>query len=726
MSKYVSVGSLRVKESFLNFLNEEVLPDAQLEQRQFWEQFEQIAIPFSARNTTLLEKRTSLQKQITEWHQENPDFSFSEYKQFLKNIGYIEEETENKKVHVENVDEEITHIAGPQLVVPINNPRYAINAANARWGSLYDAFYGTDIISEKEGANKGTSYNPVRGKKVIEKSKTFLDNTIPLKKGFYKDANKFSIENGELSITLIDGTMTSLKYPKKFIGFVGEASNPTAILFKNNRLHIEIQIDETDPIGKFDPANIKDIVIESAVTSIMDCEDSITAVDTEDKIDVYRNWKGLIRGELSTTFRKGSETIERTFNEDKTYKRLNGETITLSGRVLMLVRNVGLLMTSETVLLPDGSEIYEGILDGIVTSAIAKHNLLGKGKFINSKKGSIYIVKPKMHGSEEVAFTNDLFAAIEDLLQLERFTIKMGIMDEERRTSINLNNCIMKAKNRVIFINTGYLDRTGDEIHTSMVVGPMNRTDDMKNLSWYINYELNNVTTGLNAGLKNQAQIGKGMWAKPDEMKEMAEEKINHVRAGANTAWVPSPTAATIHALHYHEVFIEDVQQQLIEQGLDINYIDNILQIPNNDNPNWSVKEIKEEIDNHIQKILGYVVRWVEQGIGCSKVPNIHDVGMMEDRATLRISSQLVANWMLHGIITEDEVTESFKRIAKIVDQQNEEDPLYKNMAPNFDDSIAFQAAIELVFKAQEQPNGYTEPILHKKRLQFKQKLMKV
>src|SRR5690625_4482713 len=726
MANYVQVGKIKVSSLLYDFVNEEALPETGLDQDKFWEDFEQLVTDFTPRNEALLKERQNLQDKINEWHKENKEIDPKQYKAFLQEIGYLEEEVEDFKISTENVDDEISTMAGPQLVVPINNPRYAINAANARWGSLYDAFYGTDIISEKEGANKETSYNPVRGKKVIAKSKKFLDNAIPLKNGFYKDVNKFSIENGELYITLIDGTMTTLKCSKKFIGYTGETSSPTAILFKNNRLHIEIQIDETDPIGKFDPANIKDIVIESAVTSIMDCEDSITAVDTEDKIDVYRNWKGLIRGELSTTFRKGSETIERTFNEDKTYKRLNGETITLSGRVLMLVRNVGLLMTSEAVLLPDGSEIYEGILDGIVTSAIAKHNLLGKGKFINSKKGSIYIVKPKMHGSEEVAFTNDLFAAIEDLLQLERFTIKMGIMDEERRTSINLNNCIMKAKIRVIFINTGYLDRTGDEIHTSMVVGPMNRTDDMKNLSWYINYELNNVTIGLNAGLKNQAQIGKGMWAKPDEMKEMAEEKINHVRAGANTAWVPSPTAATIHALHYHEVFIEDVQQQLIEQGLDINYIDNILQIPNNDNPNWSVKEIKEEIDNHIQKILGYVVRWVEQGIGCSKVPNIHDVGMMEDRATLRISSQLVANWMLHGIITEDEVTESFKRIAKIVDQQNEEDPLYKNMAPNFDDSIAFQAAIELVFKAQEQPNGYTEPILHKKRLQFKQKLMKV
>ncbi len=726
MGQYISVGSLQVKESFYEFLNEEVLPDADLSPTTFWQQFEQLVLEFSPRNKALLEKRAKLQKQITHWHMNNPKADFPDYKHFLQEIGYIEEEVNEVTVNVTNVDKEITEIAGPQLVVPINNPRYAINAANARWGSLYDAFYGTDIIPEDEGAEKGATYNPIRGKRVIEKSKAFLDKSVPLKNGYYKDIIKFSIKNEKLVVTFIDGSETTLNNEDQFVGFNGDAINPTAILFKNHRLHIEIQIDELDPIGKFDPASMKDVIIESAITSIMDCEDSITAVDAADKIDVYQNWKGLIRGELSTTFQKGDQTIERRFHEDRPYKAPNGESFTIPGRVLMLVRNVGLLMTSEAVLLPDGTEIYEGILDGIVTSAIAKHNLLGKGRFINSKKGSIYIVKPKMHGSEEVAFTNDLFASIENLLELERYTLKMGIMDEERRTSINLKNCIANAKHRVIFINTGYLDRTGDEIHTSMVVGPMHRTDDMKGVAWYNNYELNNVEIGLKSGLQKQAQIGKGMWAKPDEIKEMSEDKINHVKAGANTAWVPSPTAATIHALHYHEVFVDDIQQQLIDKGLNNDYLDQILQIPTNPDANWIEEEIKEEIDNHLQKILGYVVRWVEQGIGCSKVPNIHDIGMMEDRATLRISSQLVANWLHHGIVSQEQVNQAFHRIAIIVDEQNVGDPFYKKMAPNFDESIAFQTAIELVFQAKEQPNGYTEPILHKKRLQFKRSVLTV
>lgn len=723
MTNYVNIGKIKVAEELHQFLNEEALPDAELDIEQFWQDFEKLVINYSAENKQLLEERQQLQEQISAWHKENKQFDAASYKAFLEEIGYLEPVVEDFKVELENIDDEIATIAGPQLVVPINNPRYAINAANSRWGSLYDAYYGTDVISEADGAEKVGAYNPVRGDKVIAKSKAFLDESVPLANGSYQHAAKYAIENGTVQVTLEDGQKTGLKEAEQFAGYQGEQSAPTSILLKNNGLHIDIQIDANHPIGKTDPANVKDVVVESAITSIMDCEDSVAAVDAEDKVDVYRNWKGLIRGELSTSFQKGNKTVERTFNADRIYQTGTGEEITLSGRVLMLVRNVGHLMTNSAVLLEDGSEVYEGILDGICTSVIAKHNLLGKGKYINSKKGSVYIVKPKMHGSREVAFSNRLFASIEDMLKLERNTLKMGIMDEERRTSLNLKNCIHAAKERAIFINTGWLDRTGDEIHTSMLSGPMKRTADMRGMTWFQSYEKNNVEIGLATGFYQKAQIGKGMWPKPDNMLEMTEEKIGHVKAGANTAWVPSPTAATLHTLHYHEENVQAVQEALLKQGTGTNYRDDILQIPFETAPNWTKEEIAQEIENNAQKMLGYVVRWVEQGVGCSKVPDINDVGMMEDRATLRISSQMITNWLEHGIVTEKEVMDILERMAKVVDEQNAGDADYRNMATDFDHSVAFQAACDLVFKGKEQPNGYTEPILHARRIEFKEKV---
>lgn len=723
MGSYVEVGSIKVEEQLYNFINQEALPPTGLDVEQFWKDFEQIVLDFTPWNKKLLEKRQEIQDKINKWHQENKEFDAGKYKVFLEEIGYLEPLVDDFEINVENVDDEISTIPGPQLVVPINNARYAINAANARWGSLYDAMYGTDVISEEDGAEKTTGYNPVRGAKVIEKCREFLDEVVPLSSGSYKDATQFSVENGKLFVTLKNGEKVGLKQEEKFAGYQGDEADPSSVLLKNNELHIDILIDRNHPVGKDDTAGIKDIVLESAITSIMDCEDSVAAVDAEDKVEVYRNWLGLIRGELTATFEKNGKTMTRTFSDDRVYKGPNGEEVVLPGRVLMLVRNVGLLLQNNAVLNPDGTEAYEGIIDGIVTSLIAKHNLMGLGKYINSKKGSIYIVKPKLHGSEEVKFSNKLFARIEDMLDLERNTLKMGVMDEERRTSLNLKNCIYEAKERVIFINTGFLDRTGDEIHTSMEAGPMERTIDMNPLDWFQAYEKSNVDIGLATGFKNVAQIGKGMWAKPDKLKEMVETKIGHVKAGANTAWVPSPTAATLHALHYHYVDVREVQDRLLKEGVNKDYRDDILKIPVVKNPSWTKEEIMEEVENNAQKLLGYVVRWVEQGIGCSKVPDINDVGMMEDRATLRIGSQSLANWLRHGIVTEDEVMDTLKRMAEIVDRQNAGDPNYRNMAPNFEDSVAFQAACDLVFKGTEQPNGYTEPILHKRRLEFKKKV---
>lgn len=721
---YVDVGKIKVEKNIYDFFSEKVVPEAELDVEQFWRDFEKIVLDFTPRNKELLEKRDELQNMIDAWIKENKEnFDSEAYKKFLEEIGYLEKEVEDFEITVENVDDEIAKIAGPQLVVPINNARYAINAANARWGSLYDALYGSDIISEEGGAEKGDVYNPVRGNKVIAFCREFLDESVPLASGSHHDSTKYAVENGKLVVTLRNGEKVGLKDEEKFVGYQGDESAPRSILLKNNGLHIDIQIDPNHPVGKTDSAGIKDIVIESAITTIMDCEDSVTAVDALDKLEVYKNWYGLIRGELTSTFKKGDKVIERKFNDDRVYKTPNGGELTLSGRVLMLVRNVGHLMVNNAVLNEDGTEAYEGILDAVFTSVIAKTNLLGKGKYINSKKGSIYVVKPKMHGSEEVKFTNDLFARVEDMLGLERNTIKIGVMDEERRTSLNLKNCIYEVKDRAIFINTGFLDRTGDEIHTSMELGPMKRKGDMKNAVWLDAYEKNNVQIGLKTGFRNKAQIGKGMWAMPDMMKDMYETKIAHPKAGANTAWVPSPTAATIHALHYHYVNVQEVQEELLAKGLNENYRDKILEIPVEENPNWTPEEIQEELDNNAQTMLGYVVRWVEQGIGCSKVPDINDIGLMEDRATLRISSQMIANWLHHGICTKEQVEETLRRMAEVVDRQNAGDPLYRNMAPNFEDSVAFQAARDLVFEGTKQPNGYTEPILQRRRLEFKKKM---
>lgn len=720
MANYIQVGNLQVDKGLYDFLNEQVLPDTEVNKEQFWAGFDTLIHDLSPENKALLEKRRQLEEAIHNWHKENKgNFNFDSYKNFLEEIEYIEPKVEDFKITTENVDEEISYQAGPQLVVPVNNDRYALNAANARWGSLYDALYGTDVISEEDGAEKGSSYNPVRGQKVIDYSKQFLDQAVPLTEGSHADATKYAIANGKLVVTLSNGKETTLADVSGVVGYNGSPEEPSAVLLKHNDLHIEIAIDRNHPVGKTDPAGIKDIILEAAITTIMDCEDSVAAVDAEDKVDVYNKWLGLVRGDLTATFEKGSKVMTRTLNPDRTYKGLNGEDITLSGRSLMFIRNVGHLMTTNAILDKDGNEVPEGIMDGVVTSLIAKLDIIGKTKYKNSKKGSIYIVKPKMHGSKEVAFTNKLFARIEDLIGLDRNTLKVGVMDEERRTSLNLKNCINEVKERIVFINTGFLDRTGDEIHTSMEAGPMIRKNEMKSSIWLNSYEKSNVIVGLNCGLQGRAQIGKGMWAMPDLMRAMIEQKIGHPKAGANTAWVPSPTAATLHAIHYHLVNVKEVQKG-ITSSEDLR--DDILQIPLEQNPNWSKEEIQEELDNNCQGILGYVIRWVEQGVGCSKVPDINDIGLMEDRATLRISSQHIANWLHHGIVTEEQVNETLKRMAVVVDKQNADDSNYRPMAPNFEESVGFQAAHDLIFKGYEQPNGYTEPILHKRRLEAKQK----
>ncbi|MBM7662000.1 malate synthase [Bacillus mesophilus] len=721
MSQYVKVGNLQVDSGFYEFINGEVLPGSQVEQGHFWDGLEALVSELTPKNKALLARRDDLQNRIHAWYKENKEtFSFVEYKSFLTEIGYLEAEVDDFEITTENVDDSISLQAGPQLVVPVNNGRYAINAANARWGSLYDALYGTDAISEEDGATREGNYNPVRGDKVIQYGREFLDSVVPLKEQSHTNVVQYAVVEHNLLVTLSNGVSTTLADETKFVGFQGEPGDPTSILLKNNGLHFEIQIDRQHPIGKTDDAGVKDILMEAAITTIMDCEDSVTAVDAEDKVIVYRNWLGLMKGDLSSTFEKGGKTVSRTLNPDRTYSSPDGEEFVLPGRSLMFVRNVGHLMSNSVILDGDGQEIQEGILDTVITSLIAKHSLLGNGPYQNSPKGSVYIVKPKMHGSEEVAFANELFDRVEDLLGLVRNTLKIGVMDEERRTSLNLKACIRQVKERVVFINTGFLDRTGDEIHTSMELGPMIRKNDMKSTNWLQGYEKSNVFVGLATGFQGKAQIGKGMWAMPDLMAEMIKQKIGHLNAGANTAWVPSPTAATLHALHYHQVDVQQVQNQLIQQSSDLT--DAILEVPVAVNSDWSQEEIQQELDNNAQGILGYVVRWVEHGVGCSKVPDINNVGLMEDRATLRISSQHVANWLHHGICSKEQVLETLQRMAKVVDEQNANDPEYRPMGQNYDESVAFQAACDLVFEGYNQPNGYTEPILHRRRIEAKSK----
>jgi malate synthase len=723
MAEYISKNNLQITKCLYDLVNQQILPGTEIAENSFWQSLEGIFERFTPVNESLLEKRDSLQKQIDQWHQNNPGKpDFPSYKRFLQEIGYLEEAGEDFEITSSNVDSEIALQAGPQLVVPIMNARYALNAANARWGSLYDALYGTDIIDEQGGAEKGQGYNPVRGAKVIAYARNLLNQHFPLESGSYNELSGFSIKSGQLSIQLQNGT-TVLKSMTQFIGYKGDADSPTAVLLKNNGNHIEIQIDASHPIGKTDPAHIKDLLVESALTTIMDCEDSVAAVDGEDKALAYSNWLGLMKGDLTEEVKKGDKTIVRAMNEDRSYKAADGTELTLHGRSLLFVRNVGHLMRTPAVLYK-GEQVFEGLLDGMLTSLAAIHNLKGNTTRKNTRTGSVYIVKPKMHGPEEVAMTNDLFNAIEDELNLERFTLKVGVMDEERRTSVNLKACIRAVKDRVVFINTGFLDRTGDEIHTSMLAGPFAPKAELKNMTWIKAYENSNVDIGLACGLKGKAQIGKGMWPIPDQMANMMEAKLGHPKAGANTAWVPSPTAATLHALHYQQVSVAEIQEQI--KARTAANVDDILQIPlldDTESESLTAEIIQKELDNNAQGILGYVVRWVDQGVGCSKVPDINNVGLMEDRATLRISSQHIANWLYHGICTEEQVMETMKRMAAVVDNQNQDDPLYVNMADDFEGSIAFNAACELVLKGTEQPSGYTEPVLHARRLQLKAKL---
>ena len=716
MTERVNEGKLSISTSLHALLEQEIAPDLNLDTAKFWQDFQKIAEKYIPINEDLLKKREELQTKIDEWHLSNKDFDLDSYKSFLKDIGYLVEEGADFEISTANVDAEIAQIAGPQLVVPVMNARFSLNAANARWGSLYDALYGTDMISEDDGADRGGAYNPVRGDKVIDFSKNFLNDYLPLTEGKYQDVVSFQISNGDLEISLSDQSKTSLKNDSAFVGFKGDESNPESILLKNNDLHVEIKIDRNDSVGSTDPAGVKDVFLESAVTTIQDLEDSVAAVNGEDKTDVYKNWLGLMKGTLAETFEKGGSTLTRSLNEDLSFLSPDGKPMTIAARSLMLVRNVGHLMTNPAVLL-DGKEIPEGIIDAMFTIAIGKHDLDQTGSVQNSKTGSIYIVKPKMHGPEEVQFTCDLFSDVESALGLEKNTVKIGIMDEERRTTVNLKECIRVAKERVIFINTGFLDRTGDEIHTSMEAGPMIRKAEMKQQPWILSYEDWNVDNGLSSGFKGKAQIGKGMWPMPDMMLDMFNTKTMHPKAGANCAWVPSPTAATLHAMHYHQISVSSEQSDLLKR--ERASLDNILTIPLlEDAGSLSAEEIQAELDNNAQGILGYVVRWIDQGIGCSKVPDINNIGLMEDRATCRISSQHMANWLHHGLCSEEQVIETMKKMALVVDEQNAGDPEYVNMAPSFD-GVAFKAACDLVIKGRVQPSGYTEPILHEKRQEF-------
>ena len=718
--KKININNLQVDERLFRFINEEAIPDTNINIDKFWSGFDKTVHNLAPINKKLLEKRDEIQKKIDEWHMSRKGAAFDkdEYFNFLKSINYIVEEKEDFKITTSDVDEEIATIAGPQLVVPVDNARYALNATNARWGSLYDSLYGTDAISK----NKIKGFDQEKAKKVIDYVRDFLDKISPIDQGSWRDISKLKIEEKNLTI-IINNKNRYLKNKKQFIGFNGDKNNPKSILLKNNNLHIDIIIDPNNSIGKNDLANISDVIIESAISTIVDNEDSVAAVDAEDKIKCYSNWLGLMKGTLQAEIKKNGKKFTRKLNPDRNYTGVDGSKIMLHGRSLLLNRNVGHLMTNPAILLSDGSEIPEGIMDAFISTLCAMHDLKNKK---NSRTGSFYIVKPKMHGPDEVGFTNDLFTKVEEILGLKKYSIKVGIMDEERRTTINLKECIRKVKERVVFINTGFLDRTGDEMHTSFEAGPMIFKGEMKKSTWLNTYEDWNVDIGLSCGFSGKAQIGKGMWAMPDRMADMMQQKINHPESGANCAWVPSPTAATLHATHYHQLDVFKKQSELKSRKRA--KLENILKIPKADRPNWSVDEINKELENNAQGILGYVVRWIDQGVGCSKVPDINNIGLMEDRATLRISSQHMANWLHHGICSKEQVLNVMKKMAKIVDDQNKGDPAYdrygrlsyKKMSADFDSSIAFQTACDLVFKGREQPSGYTEPLLHKRRLEKK------